>query len=238
MEIPVRKRTENEKKEEKEYPKPSVTVDIVIFTIKDNDLKVLLVKRNLEPFKNSWAIPGGFVKMHESLEQAAVRELQEETGVKDVYLEQLYTFGNPQRDPRGRVITITYMALVKAEKTTLRASTDVSMADWFSVSKIPVLAFDHNEILNYAIKRLRWKFEYTPVVFSMLPEKFAISQLQKIYEIVFNKSFDKRNFNKKIRSLNILKQEEVQQNVSYRPAQLYSVKKNIPQILEIIKPGM
>jgi 8-oxo-dGTP diphosphatase len=218
-----------------EYQKPSVTVDIVIFTIKDNDLKILLVKRKIEPFKNKWAIPGGFVKIDESLEDAAKRELQEETGVEDVYLEQLYTFGAPKRDPRGRVITVAYMALVNSEYLELKARTDVSDVQWFSVGKLPQhLAFDHKEIISYSLKRLKWKFEYTTVAFSLLPKEFAMSQLQRIYEIVFSKKFDKRNFNKKILSLNILKEEKIKKNVSYRPPKLYSLKKDIGEIVEIL----
>jgi 8-oxo-dGTP diphosphatase len=224
-------------KVKKEYPKPAVTVDILIFTIKDNSLKVLLVKRNNEPFKGMWAIPGGFVKLEESLETAAKRELQEETGVKEVYLEQLYTFGEPKRDPRERVITVSYLALINSDKITLKASTDVSDAKWFNISELPKLAFDHSVILEYALKRLRWKFEYSPIAFSLLPEKFSIGQLQKIYDLVFNRKFDKRNFNKKIRSLNILKEEGILKEVSYRPPQLYSLKKNIPSLLEILKPS-
>jgi len=216
------------------FEKPSVTADIVIFTIKDNDLKVLLVKRNIEPFKNKWALPGGFVRINESLEQAAKRELQEETGVKDVYLEQLFSFGDPKRDPRGRVITIAYMALVSSENIKLKATTDVSNAQWFSINKIPQLAFDHKKILNYSLKRLKWKFEYTTVAFSLLPEKFTISQIQKIYEIVFNKKFDKRNFSKKILFINILKEEGIKKDVSYRPPMLYSLKKDIGEIVEIL----
>jgi len=139
---------------QEKHEKPSVTVDIVIFTIKENNLQVLLVKRGIEPFKNQWAIPGGFVKIDESLEEAAKRELQEETGVKDVYLEQLYTFGSPKRDPRGRVITVSYIALVNSSDINLKASTDVSDAQWFAVSDIPIIAFDHKEILQYALKRI------------------------------------------------------------------------------------
>ncbi len=217
-----------------DYPKPAVTVDIVIFTIKDNDLKVLLVKRGIEPFKGMWAIPGGFVRINESLEDAARRELREETGVKDVYLEQLYTFGDLGRDPRGRVITVAYFALVNSENLKLKATTDVKEAKWFSVRKLPPLAFDHEKILKYALKRLRWKFEYTTVAFSLLPKKFTLSELQRIYEIVFNKKFDKRNFRKKILSLNILKKEGKKRNVSHRPPQLYSLKKKIGEIVEIL----
>ncbi|HLC78068.1 MAG TPA: NUDIX domain-containing protein [Candidatus Nanoarchaeia archaeon] len=216
------------------YEKPSVTADIVIFTIKDRDLKVLLVKRNLVPFKDRWALPGGFVRINESLEDAAKRELEEETGVKDVYLEQLYTFGDPKRDPRGRVITVSYMALVNSEKIKLKASTDAAEAEWFSVKNMPLLAFDHREILNYSLKRLKWKFEYTTVAFSLLSNKFAISEIQKIYEIVFVKEFDKRNFAKKLLSLDILKEEGIKKDVSHRPPMLYSLKKNIGEIVEII----
>jgi 8-oxo-dGTP diphosphatase len=224
--------------EKKEYPKPAVTVDIVIFTIHNKKLKVLLVKRGLEPFKGMWAIPGGFVKMNESLEEAAKRELMEETGAKDIYLEQLYTFGDIHRDPRDRVITVAYMALTNSEDMKLTADTDVSDVKWFSIEELPKLAFDHQKILEYAIKRLRWKFEYTPVAFSMLPEKFTMSDVQSIYEIAFNKKFDKRNFNKKIRSLNILNKESIKKDVSYRPPKLYSLKKNIPSVVEIIKPSV
>lgn len=216
------------------YEKPSVTADIVIYTIQDNDLKVLLVKRGIEPFKDKWAIPGGFVRINESLEDAAKRELEEETGVKDVYLEQLYSFGDPKRDPRGRVITVAYMALVNSEKIKLKAATDVSEVQWFSIKKIPTLAFDHKKILDYSLKRLKWKFEYTTVAFSLLPKKFTISQIQKIYEIVFSKNFDKRNFAKKLVSLNILKEEGIKKDVSHRPPMLYSLKKNIGDIVEII----
>lgn len=216
------------------YKKPSVTVDIVIFTIKDNDLKVLLVKRDVEPFKGRWAIPGGFVRIEESLEDAAKRELAEETGVKSVYLEQLYTFGYPKRDPRGRVITVSYIALVNSDNIRLEATTDVSEAQWFSVKKFLLLAFDHKNILEYALKRLRWKFEYTTVAFSLLPEKFTMSQIQNIYEIVFDRKFDKRNFAKKLISLNILKEKEIKRDVSHRPPKLYSLKEDIGEIVEIV----
>jgi len=215
------------------YEKPSVTIDIVVFTIQNGDLKVLLVKRGIEPFKGKWAIPGGFVRIEENLEDAARRELQEETGVKNVYLEQLYTFGNINRDPRGRIITISYLALINSDKIKLKAATDASDAQWFSVKKLSSLAFDHKKILDYALKRLRWKFEYTTVAFSLLTEKFTLSELQKIYEIVFHKNFDKRNFAKKILSLKILKEEGIKKDVSYRPPMLYSLKADIGQIINI-----
>lgn len=217
-----------------QYEKPSVTIDIAVFTIKSDELKVLLVKRGIEPFKGKWALPGGFVKIDETLEEAAKRELKEETGVKDIYLEQLYTFGDPERDPRGRVITVSYLALLNSDKIKLTASTDVSDAEWFSVKELPTLAFDHKKILNYALKRLRWKFEYTTVAFSLLPGKFTMGELQRIYEIVFDKQFDKRNFAKKILSLDILHEEEIKKDVSNRPPRLYSLKAGIGQIIEIL----
>ncbi|MDP3026902.1 MAG: NUDIX domain-containing protein [Nanoarchaeota archaeon] len=221
------------------YEKPSVTADIIIFTIQNQKLKVLLIKRGVEPFKNMFAIPGGFVKMNENLEQAAKRELEEETGVKEVYLEQLYTFGEVNRDPRGRVITVAYFALINPEKAKqeLEATTDASAAEWFDVSGLPQLAFDHKKILDYAIKRVKWKFEYTTIAFSMLPKHFTLTQLQKVYETVFEKKFDKRNFRKKILSLNILEStEEKEKDVSYRPPELYSLKKSITigKIIEMI----
>jgi len=218
-----------------DYPQPSVTVDIIIFTIQEKKLKVLLVKRGIEPFKGMWAIPGGFVRINESLEEAAERELKEETGVEADYLEQLYTFGDVKRDPRGRVITVVYFALIKPEKINLKASTDAFEAKWFSVNNLPKLAFDHAKILKYALKRLRWKFEYTTTAFSLLPKKFTLTQLQEIYEIVLGKKFDKRNFRKKILSLKILKKSGKEKNVSHRPSQLYSLKRNVGKIIEIIK---
>lgn len=217
-----------------EYTKLGVTVDTVIFTIKDNELKVLLIKRNLNPFKGSWALPGGFVREKENLDQAAKRELEEETGVKNVYLEQLYSFGEVARDPRGKIITIAYMALVNSEQVNLKATSDASDAQWFSMLKLPKLAFDHDKIISYALKRLKWKFEYTTVAFSLLSKKFAISEIQKIYEIVFHKGFDKRNFAKKLLSLNILKEEGIKRDVSHRPPMLYSLKKDIGEIIEIL----
>ncbi|MDP2908359.1 MAG: NUDIX domain-containing protein [Nanoarchaeota archaeon] len=216
------------------FERPSVTVDVILFTVKDDDLKVLLVKRNVDPFKDMWAIPGGFVKIDESLEDAAKRELLEETNVRDVYLEQLYTFGDPKRDPRTRVITAAYFALVNAEKFKLKASTDVKDVNWFSMFDLPELAFDHKKIVEYALKRLRWKMEYTTVAFSLLPEKFTLTQLQKIYEIILDKSLDKRNFRKKIKALELVKEvQEFQEEVAHRPARLYTKNKKIGEIVEI-----
>lgn len=203
--------------------RPLVAVDVLIFTIAEDKLKILLVKRGLQPFKNEWAIPGGFITQEESLEQAAIRELKEETGVTEIYLEQLYSFGEPKRDPRGRVIAVAYFALVPAEKIgALRARTDVSEAKWFSTNDLPKLAFDHEDIFAYALKRLRWKMEYTNVVYSLLNEEFTLTELQRIYEIIFSRPFDKRNFRKKILSLNLIEPtgKKVTRGIQ-RPAQTY-----------------
>jgi 8-oxo-dGTP diphosphatase len=204
------------------YERPSVTVDIILFTVSDNDLKVLLVKRRLPPFKGMWAIPGGFVRKGETLEAAALRELREETNISDIYLEQLYSFGDPGRDPRMWVITIAYFALVSADKMELRADTDAEEAAWHSIYALPELAFDHKEILHYALERLRNKLEYTNVGFQLLPKKFTLTELQRLHEIILNRPLDKRNFRKKILSQGILKElDETKMEGVHRPARLY-----------------
>jgi len=218
----------------KKYERPSVTVDVIIFTIRKNDLKVLLVKRGVEPFKGSWAIPGGFVRMNESLDDAAIRELKEETGVEDVYLEQLYSFGSPDRDPRTRVITVAYFALVPSKKLRLKATTDAIDVNWFSMYVLPELAFDHREILEYALKRLRYKLEYTNAVASLLPDRFTLTELQRAYEILLDRKLDKRNFRKKILSLGMLKETGGEKRGRFRPAKLYSFKTKELEIVEII----
>ena len=197
-----------------------VTVDIVIFTIQQGVLKVLLVKRLIDPFVGQFAIPGGFVLEDEDLEQAAVRELREETGVSDVYLEQLYTFGKPDRDPRGRVVTVAYFALISADRK-LKAGTDAAEAAWFSMDDLPPLAFDHATILNYALERLRNKLEYTTVGFQLLPEKFTLTELQEVYGAILGKNLDKRNFRRKMSVLKILKPLPEYRRGGQRPAQLY-----------------
>lgn len=197
-----------------------VAVDIVIFTIHEGALKVLLVKRRIPPFKDQQAIPGGFVLPDEDLDQAALRELREETGVTDVYLEQLYSFGDPQRDPRGRVISIAYFALISSEQQ-LKAGTDASEASWWPVHGVPHLSFDHAKILAYAIERLRNKLEYTTVGFQLLPSKFTLGELQAVYEAILDKQLDKRNFRRKIAELKILKPLKEYRSDVGRPAQLF-----------------
>ena len=204
------------------YDHPSVTADVVIFSLANEDLQVLLIKRKHSPFAGMWAIPGGFVHMDEALEEAAARELAEETGVTDVYMEQLFTFGEPNRDPRTRVITVAYFALVPHDAIHHRPGDDASETAWFSMFDLPELAFDHHEILEYALTRLRYKLEYTAVGFQLLPDEFTLSELQKSYEIILHEPLDKRNFRRKILSADILEETGNKRNLGEgRPAKLY-----------------
>ena len=203
-------------------PHALVTVDLVIFTVRDDALQVLLVQRGAAPFKDRWALPGGFVREDEPLERAALRELEEETGVRDVYLEQLYTFGDPGRDPRGRVITVAYFALIASDRQTLAAGTDAAAARWFPAGAPPALAFDHRQILDYAVERLRNKLEYTTVGFQLLPARFTLTQLQRVYEAILGRALDKRNFRRKMELLDILTPlDEWAREGPSRPAQLH-----------------
>jgi 8-oxo-dGTP diphosphatase len=206
------------------YERPSVTVDVVLFSILDEQLKVLLIKRKGWPHEGMWAIPGGFVHMDEGLEDAAYRELEEETGVKrtDIYLEQLYTFGDPERDPRTRVITVAYFALVGADKiSTPQAADDAADVGWFSVYALPPLAFDHDAILDYALTRLRYKLEYSAVGFQLLPERFTLRELQEAYEIVLGTKLDKGNFRSKLRKSDVVEMVDGYRDTGGRPARLY-----------------
>jgi 8-oxo-dGTP diphosphatase len=198
-----------------------VTVDIVIFSVRERTLQVLLVRRGVPPFAGQYAIPGGFILEGESLERAAKRELQEETGVRDVFLEQLYSFGDPARDPRGRIITVAYYALISLERNSLAAGSDASEARWFPMSELPAVAFDHKQILDYAVERLRNKLEYTTVGFQLLPEKFTLGELQSVYETILERRLDKRNFRRKITLLGVLKPLREWQRAGRKPARLY-----------------
>ncbi len=209
-----------------DYARPALTIDCVVFGLDDEDLKVLLVERDLEPFEGRWALPGGFVRVDESLDDAARRELAEETGVQQVYLEQLYTFGAVDRDPRERVVSVAYYALVKLSDHRVQAATDARNAAWFAVDDVPTLAFDHDTILKVAHDRLRAKVRYQPIGFELLPAKFPLRQLQHLYEVVLDRLLDKRNFRKKILAMGILNElDEIEQDVAHRAARLYAFDK-------------
>jgi 8-oxo-dGTP diphosphatase len=205
-----------------EYPRSALTVDCVVLGFDEGDLKVLLIKRGLEPFKGRWALPGGFVRIDEALDAAARRELREETGLSNIFLEQLYTFGEVRRDPRERVVSVAYYALVKLSDHAAKGATDAANARWFVVSEAPKLAFDHTEILRTAVERLKGKVRYQPIGFELLPPKFTLSQLQHLYEAVLGTELDKRNFRKKVLSFGLLVPlKESQMLGRHRPAQLF-----------------
>lgn len=207
-----------------------ITVDVVIFTIKNGELQVLLVQRGKEPYKNKWAIPGGFVRLSENLDEAAKRLLYEKSNLKDVYLEQIYTFGDPLRYPNSRVITVAYFALIRSESLILKfdkAADVLKDVKWHSIYKLPELAFDHEKIVKYAYKKLRDDLEYSAIAFQLLPKKFTLTELQKAYETILHKTLDKRNFRKKMISLDILIElDEYTKNSSKRPAKLYMFNEN------------
>ena len=209
-----------------EYEQPGVTVDLVIFTVNEDILKVMAVKRAEAPFAGYWSLPGGFLQQGESLESAALRILEEKTGVRDVYLEQLYTFGKPDRDPRARVITVAYFALIPWQHLVTPQSRKVTDVAWQSTDRLSRFAFDHKDIINYAVQRLRAKAGYSNIVYGLLPEQFRLSDLQRMYEVILDKKLDKRNFRKRMMAAGLL-QETGQKEVAgaHRPAMLYQFKK-------------
>ncbi len=207
-----------------EFPRANLTVDCVVFglDVKEKDLKVMLIQRDIPPFEGKWALPGGFVRLNETLEETALRELKEETGIEKVFLEQLYTFGELKRDPRERIVTGAYFALVNLNEHQIQATTDARDAAWFSVNDLPALAFDHEKIVQAALARLEGKVRYEPIGFELLPKKFTLTQLQGLYEMVLGRALDKRNFRKKILGMGLLADlNEVQQDVTHRAAKLY-----------------
>jgi len=205
------------------HPRPALTVDCVVFGIDEEDLKVLLVRRAQDPHADAWALPGGFVNVDEPLEEAARRELREETGIACPYLEQLYTFGAVDRDPRERVVSVAYYALVNLRDHRVQAATDAREAAWVSVAGTRgCLAFDHDAILATALERLKGKVRYQPIGFELLPPKFTLRQLQRLYETVLARPLDKRNFRRKVLNMGLLEAcGEVQKDVSHRAARLY-----------------
>lgn len=204
------------------YERPALATDCVIFGFDGGELKLLLIEREKEPFKNKWALPGGFVFMDETTEACAKRILIEKAGVRNVFIEQLYTFSEVQRDPRERIISVAYYALINTRQLELMAGRDTIKAEWFEISKLPKLAFDHGKIVRAAITRLKGKVSYQPIGFELLDEKFTLSQLQAVYESILESEIDKRNFRKKILGMGLLIDlKEKEQSVSHKPAGYY-----------------
>lgn len=206
------------------YPRPSVTTDCVIFGFDGNSLKVLLIERGIEPYKGQWAFPGGFLNPEETAEEGALRELREETGLEAAYIDQFHTYTDPKRDPRDRVITIAYYALVRIQE--VKGGDDAAKARWFSLDEVPQLAFDHDRILRDAMKELRERIHFEPIGFELLPEKFTMKDLQMMYEAILDVKFDKRNFSKKMMHYGLLNQlDETVWPTAKREAVLYSFNK-------------
>lgn len=205
---------------------PAVAVDALIFAIRKNKLHILLAKINQGPYKNKWALPGGLVKINETLDATANNILKNKVGIRGVYLEQLYTFGSVKRDIRGRSVSVAYFALVDSDKYKPKKTSYYSDIGWKSINNLPILAFDHKQIIKYGIDRLRNKIEYTNVAYALLPKEFTLTEMQKVYEIILGKKLDKRNFRKKIESVNIIEPaKKTKYGMKHRPAELYKFKK-------------
>jgi 8-oxo-dGTP diphosphatase len=212
-----------------------IAVDNCIFTVLQDRLHLLLIQMTKVPYTGMWALPGGLIQDEESLDAAAVRILSEETGVADVYLEQLYTFGRPDRDPAGRVVSVAYFALIHAAGMTLRTQPKYADVCWWACTALPPLAYDHDAVAAYARQRLEWKLAYTNVVWSLLPRRFALTELQKVYEAVLGRPLDKRNFRKKILALGLVEPVgETAMRGAHRPAMLYRFTSREPKLIDML----
>lgn len=212
-----------------------LAVDVVVFTVLKDQLHVLVIKIGDGDFKGYWAVPGGMVLPNESLEDAFDRHLRTKTNIDHIYCEQLYTFGRIDRDPRGRVVSVAYMALIPPNNLALKTTDKYEAITWMPVTALPQLAYDHNEIVDTAVERLMAKLEYTNVVYSLLPEEFSLSQLQAIYEIILGRVLDKRNFRKKVLSLGLItKLDKKKFGEPNRPAQLFRFREKQPQMVDIL----
>ena len=214
--------------------RPVLTTNVVVFSLRDEKLKLLLVRRRNAPFQGYWSLPGGVVGEDEDIEATANAKLEEGTGVSGLYLEQLCTFGAPDRDPRERVVSIAYYALVPSKRLRLRTDEHSEGVGWFALDESPELAFDHVQMVETAHQRLAAKLEYSTIAFQFMPERFTLSELQNVYQIILNCDLDKRNFRKRMLAMDQIRQTaEVRKNGSHRPARLYRV--NNPHEVQIIR---
>ena len=212
-----------------------IAVDVIIFTIKNEELQVLLIKMKKKPYKDCWAAPGGLIGLRENCEQAAKRQLSQKARVGNVYLEQLYTFSEINRDPFGRVVSVAYFALLPPSGLNLKTTAEYADVGWHPVNQLPKMAYDHKKIINAAAKRLKAKLGYTNIVCNLLPESFTLTDLQRTYEIILGRKLDKRNFRKKILSLKLIRKlKQQRKGVANRPAELYKFARRKPQIVEIL----
>ncbi len=217
-----------------ETGRPVLTTNIVVFTLRDEQLKLLLIRRRNAPFEGCWSLPGGVVGTDEDVEANAMRKLEDSTGLSGIYLEQLYTFSAPERDPRERVISVAYYALVASKRLQLRTDEDSEGVGWYSLNELPELAFDHAQMVDTAHQRLAAKLDYSTIAFQFMPELFTLSDLQNVFQIILNRDLDKRNFRKRMRAMEQIRQtSQVQKTGSHRPARLYRV--NNPHEVRIIK---
>lgn len=213
---------------------PWVAVDVVIYTLEQRELQSLLVQINEGPFAGKWAFPGGLVGARESVDEAAAREVWQRTGIKDGYIEQLYTFGKPERDPRTRAVSVSYLALVPHPSVRLNPAPKYSAIRWFPVARVPRLAYDHDQVWRLSLQRLRAKLQYTNVVYSLLPREFSLGELQEVYETILNRPLDRRNFRKKILALGLLRQLSKKRRGTHRPASLYTFNERHPIVIEML----
>ncbi|MBI2359092.1 MAG: NUDIX hydrolase [Deltaproteobacteria bacterium] len=213
---------------------PRVAVDVVIYTLDRRALQCLLVRVKEGPFAGEWAFPGGLVGAEESLDQAAQREVYERTGIGNGYLEQLYTFGKPERDPATRVVSVSYLALVSPHGIRLNPASKYAGIQWRRADRLPGLAYDHDQVGRLALKRIRSKLQYTNIVYSLLPAEFTLGELQEVYETILHRSLDRRNFRKKILALGLLKQLRSKRRGTHRPASLYAFSRRQPMIIEML----
>ncbi|HET8563955.1 MAG TPA: NUDIX domain-containing protein [Candidatus Binatia bacterium] len=213
---------------------PWVAVDVVIYTLDEGALQCLLVQVKDGPFAGQWAFPGGLVGAEESLDQAAEREVYERIGIKNCYLEQVYTFGKPERDPATRVVSVSYLALLPYVKMQIHPAAKYGDIRWYAADRLPPLAYDHDQVARIALQRLRSKLQYTNIVYSLLPSEFTLGELQEVYETILDRRLDRRNFRKKILALGLLKQLPKKRRGTHRPAALYAFIKRRPMIIEMV----